>query len=172
MEAIKTIERLKYNLTLGPGYEGYSAMIEAIDLSIEELDKVCTWRDKDYTRIRVYDTESVEALITCWPPESRSPIHDYELQQGWIKVLSGTLELEYFNMSDGKATLYGNRSISKGQYVYLNDGMGFHRFINSSRENAVALHLYCDKILKWNEFNEADGSINEVKVGCHIELDK
>ena len=172
MEAIRTIDRLKYNLNMGPGYDGYSAMVEAIDFTDEELDKVCFWRDEGYTRIRVYDTECVEALVTCWLPGSKSPIHDYELQQGWIKVLRGTLELEYFDVSAGKPQLYGNKVIKEGQYVYLNDGMGYHRFINNGKANAIAVSLYCDKIVKWHEFNEADGTVHEVEVGCHLELDK
>jgi len=156
---------------MGPGYEGYSALVEAVDFDEAQLEKLCFWRDEGYTRIRIYNTESVEALVTCWLPGAASPIHDYELQQGWVKVLSGTLELEYFNLEKDKAVIYGNRSIGKGQYVYLNDAMGYHRFINNSGENVVALHLYCEKIVKWHEFNEKDGTISEVEVGCHLELD-
>lgn len=172
MEAIRTIDRLKYNLNMGPGYDGYSAMVEAIDFSEEELAKVCHWREEGYSRIRMYDTECVEALITCWLPGSKSPIHNYELQQGWIKVLQGTLELEYFDVSTGKPQLYGNKVIQAGQYVYLNDGMGYHRFINNGNSKAIAVSLYCDKIVKWHQFNEEDGTVQEVEVSCDLELDK
>ena len=172
MEAITSIDRLLYNLNMGPGYEGYSSLIEAVNLSDEETEKVCLWKEEGYSRVRLYDTTSVEALISCWRPGSKTPIHDYKLQQGWIKVLKGTLELEFFNLSNGRAELYGNRVIRKGQYVYLNDGMGFHRFINNSKSDAIALHLYCDKITKWHVLNEDSGKVEEVEVGCDLNLDK
>lgn len=171
MEAIHTIDRLRYNLNLGPGYNGYSDIIGAVNFDEAELSKICYWRNEGYSRIRVYDTESIEALITCWLPGSKSPIHNYQLQQGWIKVLKGTLELEYYDLSSGRPVLYGNKLIKEGQYVYLNDGMGYHRFINHSKSKVVALHFYCDKIEKWQQYNEGEGTVSEVEVGCDMVLD-
>lgn len=171
MEAITTLKQLEYNLNLGSGFDGYGQMVSAINFSEEEVEKICFWLNDAYSRVRIYDTPSTEALITCWQPGAKSPIHNYQLQQGWIKVLKGSLELEYFDISKGKAQLYGNRIIEEGKYVYLNDGMGFHRFINSAKSRTIALHIYCDKIEKWTEFDEATGEVKEVEVGCDINLD-
>lgn len=171
MEAITTLSQLEYNLNMGSGYDGYGAMVSAIDFDEAEVQRVCRWPHEGYSRIRLYDTPSTEALVTCWQPGSMSPIHDYQLQQGWVKVLKGSLELEYFDISKGTAQLYGNRVINEGKYVYLNDGMGYHRFINNSNSKTVAIHLYCDKIEKWNEFDPSNGIVKEVEVKCDINLD-
>lgn len=171
MEAITTLKQLEYNLNIGPGYDGYGQMVAAINFPEEEVERICFWLNNAYSRVRIYDTPSTEALITCWQAGAKSPIHNYQLQQGWIKVLKGSLELEYFDVSKGSAQLYGNQIIEEGQYVYLNDGMGFHRFINNSNTQTVALHLYCDKIEHWEEFDEATGSVSEVEVSCDVNLD-
>lgn len=171
MESISTLERLKYNLTMGPGHEGYQALIEAIDLSPEELEQICQWESQRYTRIRVYDTESLEAVITCWPPQTVGPIHNYELQQGWIKVLKGELDLEYYRLFSTDVQGYGKRRIGEGHFAYLNDGLGYHRFANHGAEPAIALHLYSDKITEWHAYNEKTGLVELVPVKCDVELD-
>lgn len=171
MEAITTLEQLRYNLTLGPGYEGYPAMIKAIDLGSEELEKVCYWKDDRYTRIRIYDTDCVEGLITCWPAGEEGPIHNYELQQGWVKVLKGELVLEYFRINP-KVEMYSRKVIPEGEYAYLNDSIGYHRFANRSDQRSVALHVYSDKITAWHQFDEATGTVSLVQTSCDIALDE
>ena len=171
METITTLKQLKYNLNMGPGYDGYGQMVSAIDFSEEEFQNICSWLNDTYSRIRVYDTPSTEVLITCWNPGSKTPIHNYQLQEGWVKVLQGSLELEYFDISKGRPQMYGNKVIHEGEYAYLNDGMGYHRFINNSNSKTVAMHIYCDKIEHWEVFDENTGQINEVEVDCDINLD-
>ncbi len=171
MEDITTLERLKYNLNMGPGYEGFSGLIESINLTDAELEKICKWQEDRYTRIRVYDTESLEAVITCWPAGSQGPIHNYELQQGWIKVLKGELYLEYYRLFSTDIEAYGKKEIKEGEYAYLNDGLGYHRFANRGDKPAIALHLYSDKITEWHKYNELTGLVELVPVTCDLELD-
>lgn len=171
MEAITTLEQLRYNLTLGPGFEGYSAMVNAIDLNQQELDEACYWKDERYTRIRIYDTDCVEGLITCWPAGKEGPIHNYELQQGWIKVLRGELVVEYFRLKP-KVEMYAEKVIRAGEYVYLNDNIGYHRFANRSDQRSVALHVYSDKITAWHQFDEATGAVSLVQTSCDFALDE
>lgn len=166
MEAITTLDKLSYNLSLGPGIEGYNALIGAVDLSDEELEKVVQWDDDHYQRIRFYDTRSVEGLITCWKEGQRSPVHNYRFQQGWVKVLRGKLKLEYFHKDNGKLKSYNSQVIEEGEIFYLNDSLGFHRFANPGPGNTVALHFYSDKIESWQVYDEGTGEISEQKTRC------
>lgn len=171
METIKTLKQLTYNLNLGPGYEGYSGMMKAIHFDPEELEAICSWHPDHYTRIRIYDTQCVEALITCWPPGCKGPIHNYELQEGWIKMLKGELTLEYIGIRATTAEVYSSTVLKEGHFAYLNDGIGYHRFSNNSEEPSIALHFYSDKITEWHQFDEARGVVEVVPTHCDLELD-
>lgn len=165
MEAIKTLKSLVYNLDLGPGYDGYISLIKAVDLPEEELDSICKWDEEKYQRIRFYDTDSLEGLVTCWEPKQKGPIHNYEFQQGWIKMLKGNLWLEYFKPGElQEPKPYYQRLIQEGEVVYLNDGLGFHRFSNKSGKRAVALHFYASKLNHWHVMDEKTGEITDRQV--------
>lgn len=169
MEAIKDFEQLTYNLNLGAGYDGYGAMVEAVDFSDEELERVCRWSEEAYQRIRFYDTDSLEGLITCWQPGQVGPVHNYGYQQGWIKVLRGALRLEYFGVPREGLKAFNERLVEAGHSVYINDALGFHRFSNAGDEKCVALHLYFDKITRWEVFDEQTGKIREENTACDAE---
>lgn len=166
METIKSLDRLSYNLTLGPGIEGYNSLIAAVELPDEELGKVLQWDDDHYQRIRIYDTTGLEALITCWKPNQKGPVHDYRYQQGWVKMLRGQLKLEYFRDVKGRLEVYNSMIFKKGEVVYLNDNLGFHRFSNPGPGPSVALHFYSDKISRWQVYDENTGQIQVQDTAC------
>lgn len=171
MEAITTLEQLVYNLNIGPGYEGYHGLVKAINLNPEEVERICQWEERDYTRIRFYNTDGLEGLITCWPAGVQGPIHNYELQQGWVKVLKGELTLEYYRLFSTDVEGYGKKKIKEGEHAYLNDGLGYHRFANHEADFAMALHLYSDKITHWHEYNTETGLVELVEVKVDQELE-
>lgn len=166
METIKTLDNLSYNLSLGPGIEGYNTMIASVDLPDEELNKVTHWDDERYQRVSIYDTPGLEALITCFKPKQAGPIHDYSYQQGWVKVLRGQLKLEYYHSDNDHLKAYNSLVFKKGEVVYLNDNLGFHRFSNPGPGPTVALHFYSDKILRWHIYDEGTGVISEQDTSC------
>ncbi len=170
MQEIATVEQLKQRLIKGPGHEGYSDLVEAINLSEGELQRVCKWREDRYTRIRIFETENLEGIITCWPAGTQSPIHNYELQQGWVKVLEGELHLEYYRLFSTDVQAYGKKVIKEGEYVHLKDGLGYHRFANRGNKPAIALYLYSNKITEWHKYNEETGLVELVQVSSDLDL--
>lgn len=170
MEAIKTFEQLVYNLNMGPGYDGYVGLVSAIELPKEELDKYCNWSTRRYQRVCFYDTAGLQGILSCWEPGQKGPIHDYNLQQGWLKVLQGELMLELFNPEhNGKA--FSTQIIEEGGINYLNDGIGFHRFANRSRQRTIAIHFYSDKIDHWTEYDERTGELSRKEALCDFNLE-
>ncbi len=159
---ITTLDQLVYNLNLGPGYDGYKTLVDSIELNPMELLELCDWMSKDHMRVSIYDTPSLEAIITYWRSGIDTPIHNYNFQQGWVKVLKGALELEHYRITEGRADLIETQVIERGEFIYLNDGFGFHRFRSIGDEESIAIHLYADKITQWTIYNESDGSLKDV----------
>ena len=141
-------------------------MVKAVELPPAELKKVCQWSKDRYQRIRIYDTDGLEALVTCWEPGQKGPIHNYEFQQGWLKILEGQLKLEYFKKPTENLKPYNSMTIKQGEVSYLNDSLGYHRFTNPGKERCVALHFYSDKIKRWHVYDEGSGEVKELETTC------
>ena len=171
MERITSLQQLKYNLTLGPGYDGYSQLVKAIHLEAKEYLPLCQWDEKQYQRIRFYDTDSLEGLITCWNPGQASPIHNYGASVGWLKVLEGSLELEHYNPSQSGDKPILQKAFKEGEMGFLSDELGFHSFLNKQDDRAIALFLYSDKITRWKEYDPASDQYLERQVGPDLNLD-
>jgi hypothetical protein len=171
MEAIKTLSEFKHNLTMGPGYGGYTELIKAVDFSKEELTTLCNYNSDEYQRIRLYDTELVEAILTCWEPQQEGKIHNFENSSGWVKVLSGSISLEHFRIEQDGPVPYLSQDYQVGEVFFLNDNLGYHRFSNKCNERAVVLVIYADKIDRWQVYDHHKGEPVLVKAEVHQNLD-
>ena len=172
METIKTIEQLAHNLNLGPGYGGYDELIKAVDLSSEELQKVQRFSDEQYQRLRLYDTDVIEAVLTCWNPTQVGKIHNFHHSLGWFKVLQGSLALERFSFDEeGLPVSKLSREIKEGEWGFLNDDLGFHRFENKGPQKAITLFLYADKIKDWDVYNPTTQRVERIPASVHHNFD-
>ncbi len=151
---IKTVEQLKKNLNLGPGYGGYNELFSAIELPKSSWENFCTWRANRYTRNCISSCDEYELLLMCWQKDHSSPIHSFKFQEGWIKVLEGELIIQTYEMDRSKNCCHQRESIrlKAGESTYLNDSMGFHQVINSSYTSTVSLHLNIERVTEWEVF--------------------
>lgn len=172
METIKSVERLRYNLTLGPGYGGYSELLKAVDLDEKALEEFVQYSNEGYRRLRIYDTNMIEAVLTCWEPGQKGTIHDFHNSFGWFKVLKGSMGVEHFKVEDEKAVLRFSYEYPEDTQGFLNDDLGFHRFRNVSSGRSVVLHLYADKIKHWEVYNEELKRVEDHIADVHVNFDK
>lgn len=160
---IKTIAELKKNINLGPGYGGYTEILKAVEIPFSEWETSCNFSKKNYTRNCLSCCEEYELLLMCWNKDQGSPIHSYQSQESWLKVLRGELTIDTYqvNKSDKTAVKTNSLVIKEGEFIYLNDNMGFHSIRNSGTEATASLHLHVDRITEWEVFNESTQSINK-----------
>lgn len=172
MEAIQTVDRLRYNLTLGPGYGGYSELLKAVNFEAGALDDFIRFSPDGYQRLRLYDTNMLEAVLTCWEPGQIGTIHDFHNSLGWFKVLKGAVGIEHFKMNKGEPKLRFDYEYPEDSQGFLNDDLGFHRFRNISDGRTVVLHLYADKIKHWEVYNDQLRKIEDFKAKVHVNFDQ
>jgi len=151
---ITTIEQLHRNLNMGPGYGGYAELVKAIKLPKKEWEGFTLWKKERYSRNCLVSCDSYEMLLVCWLANQSSPIHSYDFQEGWIKVLEGELTIETYlvNKKDKTASLKETIQLKKGESTYLNDSMGFHKVYTKDKKS-VSLHLHIEKVKRWEEFD-------------------
>lgn len=158
---IETLQQLTHNLNMGAGYEGYKSLINAINLNTDDLQAYFEHIGSEHHRICVYDTPGLEAIVSLWKPGQSTRIHDYNSQQSWTKVLKGQLVVEFYKVEQGipDAPILESQLITEGEFIYINDSFGFHRYSNIGTEDAIAIHIYADKIEDWQVYDRKTGSI-------------
>ncbi len=154
---ITTVAQLREALSRSPGQSGYSAVVDRVDIPLEALEPYLHWKKEDHSRVSLYDSEAIEAVLTCWEPGQGSAIHNYDFKQGWVVVIQGELYLELYHIHNKKVSEVSELSLHDRDVFYLNDGMGFHRFSNSSPRRTIALFLYAGKVDKWSVYDEDSG---------------
>lgn len=154
MVAIKKVDQLIKNLNMGAGYGGYNALFSSIDIPTEEWKQYITWKESRYTRNCISSCDDYELLLMCWGKEHCSPIHNFSLQEGWIKVIEGELTIHRYDMDRGKLCCHKIESIvlKAGESTYLNDSMGFHKVENTADDKTISLHLNIGKVSEWEVF--------------------
>ena len=153
---IETMDQLTKNLNLGPGHGGYLDLLKSIKLPESEWKRFVKWKDNRYTRNCISACDAYELLLMCWKSGHQSPIHNYDFQESWIKVLKGQLIIEIYHVDreSGDCKLDEEVVINEKEYTYLNDNMGFHRVKNGSDEDTISLHLNVEKVSQWEVFHE------------------
>lgn len=169
---ITTFDQFQYNLTMGPGYDSYSELLKATNFNEEELQRICHFKDDRHSRICLYDSPGLEAIATCWKPGQESAIHNYDFNHGWLKILSGRLSLQYFVLKNGKPEKSNEIDLHTGTTFYLNDNLGYHRFVNNGGGSALALFIYSDKVTHWTAYDPKEEKFTEVDTFYDRHLDE
>jgi len=125
-------------------------LLQRTRLNPREWQQHTIFRRGRYTRNIVgYAPGQFVALLLCWEHGQQSPIHDHAGAHCFIKMLSGTLKEEHFELSpDGgvlpKVVQEGFLSASDPMQSvgFMHDSIGVHRISNpNSAEVAVSLHI-------------------------------
>lgn len=155
IQKITTIESLLSNLEMGLGIDGYLGLMHQIDIHPDELESSCIWNDSHYTRKLIYRADTFEVLLMCWSPGNKSLIHSYDDQQGWVKVVKGELDINYYlEQSYGKKMeIYKSKTIRENEVLYINDYLGFHSISNNSDDRVISLHIHADPVKNWKVYD-------------------
>ncbi|HAD96275.1 MAG TPA: hypothetical protein DCG19_02655 [Cryomorphaceae bacterium] len=160
---ITSIQQLRKALSKEAGHAGYSAIVDSINIPVKEIEPYQHWNGSHHTRVSLFDSEPIEAVLTCWEPGQSSAIHNYDFKQGWVLILQGQLYLELYHLKNDRPVEVSEIALRDKGVFYLNDGMGFHRFSNNSPHRSLALFLYASKVKRWTTFNVKTGSFDTVE---------
>lgn len=165
-QEIKDLDSLIKTLEYGTGYGGFGNLLQNIKLIPQHYEHLLSFDPTHYTRQLLHRNDSVEALLMCWLPGQESAIHNYDDQEGWILVLEGELEVDNYMKSsvDENMEKYRTNMLKKGDWIYVNDYIGYHGVANRSDKNAVSLHIHAGPVLEWNIFKPKTKSYERMKL--------
>lgn len=132
----------------------YHQIIRSVSIPQEAFEGFCFWSSGCYTRNCIFENEKFELILICWEKNQKTPIHDHDGEECWVKVIDGTLkETLYKQESSGLTQIKSTISV-KGTISYMIDFMGYHKLENISGHRAMSLHLYAKPIKKCNVFDD------------------
>ena len=148
-------------------------LMEAYESRQEDWEKYAKFDPHHYTRNLVEKGNGKYNLIVlCWQGGQSSEIHNHEGSQCFMKVLSGTLKETLYKWPDesaGEKEMQQTESTSfcTDQVTYIDDSVGLHCVENSTKNQAVSLHLYCPPITHPKKFEKKTGQSQTCELTFH-----
>lgn len=150
----------------------YKNVLEQAIISTEDIKKFSFFSDNFYTRNLIFANDKFELIALCWKGLQRTPIHDHNGSDGWLRVVQGAvLETIYeWNKTSKKANLkkiISKEELGPGGTSHVNDDIGVHSICNHSNGETITIHLYAPRILKCNYIDQDNRSTKERVLGFH-----
>ena len=136
------IELLIADLQVAKNSAQSIALIENINLQLEDVQAYHYFGVKSYGRNLIFSCDEFEVILMCWRPGQRSVAHDHNGSLCVMKCLAGTLDEQRFHKSAGAITPIGKYQLASGSTASITDEQGIHSIGNESLENACSMHFY------------------------------
>tara|TARA_Y100000780_G_scaffold231670_1_gene258031 strand:- start:6212 stop:6667 length:456 start_codon:yes stop_codon:yes gene_type:complete len=134
----KLEEQLKSNI------ESDTILKETIDIinkyNSDDWKEYCCFCNESYKRNLVFRNEQFEILILCWEKGQKSEIHNHPKNGCVLKILSGELLENVFDIQNDKLSLTKESTLKKDDISYMEGSNGLHSI--EAIHNTVSLHVY------------------------------
>jgi cysteine dioxygenase len=137
--------------------EVLAAELEGLELDLQALAPWWIFDACKYRRNLIRRTPEYEALLLCWQPGQRSPIHDHRGSGCAFRVVEGVVtETLYERTAGDLATPATMRWLPSGTICASRD-FDIHEVANTEcRADLVTLHVYSPPLRDVNLFRSTD----------------
>lgn len=145
------------SLSCVPSLADVYSWLERFQVDWHELSGHVAFKPGTYARHLVVRGEHAEALVLCWRPGQKTPIHDHNGSIGAIRVCKGILWETMFSLDqDGKLGYVTGREWTNGSVTGA-EIPDIHQIGNPeiSGQDLITLHIYAPPL----------GVLNTYKVG-------
>lgn len=126
--------------------EDVRSLMERLDVTAGDLGGAVSFGDSSYRRNLVRRTPDYEALVLCWKPGQRSPIHDHAQSTCGVRVIEGVAtETRFEHDAEGRLRAAGTEEFFEGSAAGSQDA-DIHEIANEGESNLITLHVYSPSI--------------------------
>jgi cysteine dioxygenase len=133
-------------------------LTEVVD---DDFRRLAAFGDKVYRRNLLHEGPAYHALIICWRPGQRSPIHDHSGSSCAVRVLKGIATETAIAMTrQGLVYATSSTDYPVGSVIGSFDG-DTHQISNLQPpgDDLVTLHIYSPPLLRMNRFSLIDSHV-------------
>ena len=135
--------------------------LKMTDLADGDFQRWVAFGDKAYRRNLLHEGPAYHALIICWRPGQRSPIHDHSGSSCAVRVLQGIATETMIAMTrQGLVYATSSSNYPVGSVIGSYDG-DTHQISNLQPpgQDLVTLHIYSPPLLRMNRFSLTDSHV-------------
>lgn len=144
-----------------------SSGLTRLDLTRDDLSGFSIFDAECYCRNQLKRGPAYEALLICWQPGQRSPIHDHVGSSCAFRVLQGECSETVYELANKPDSPAGNaiaqrpvvsigRNTEPEGFVCATQDADIHEVANFGTENLQTLHVYSPPLAKMGTYI-ADG---------------
>ena len=131
-----------------------------VELSDDDLNRCAHFSDEAYQRNLIHTGPAYEALLLCWRPGQRTPIHDHRGSACGVKVIQGTVtETVFKHRPNGWVYATESHDLSAGGVCGSND-MDTHQLSNlSETDTLITMHIYSPPLERMGVYSIEDNHV-------------
>ena len=95
---------------------------------------------KSYNRELIYSSPEYDLVIITWCKDQGCKIHNHPENGCTVKILQNSITEELYNPDT--LELCKSSTYKKGEIMYIDDTIGYHRMCNKCDDPCVSLHVY------------------------------
>ncbi len=137
--------------------------LRALALKPEEIERYKYFSDENYQRNLIREGNVYHALLLCWLPGQRSPIHDHKGSSCGVRVIEGVgMETVFAQTEEGLVYPY-NSMPRREKEVFGSQDLDIHQMSNlqASGKNLITLHVYSPPLLNMGVYSLTDSRVRE-----------
>ena len=134
-----------------------------LDLTRDDLSAFSIFDAECYCRNKLRTGPAYEALLVCWRPGQRSPIHDHVGSSCAFRILQGDCtETVYEPVGDirpggsGAPVQRVDRHVESEGFVCATQDADIHEVSNEGESNLQTLHIYSPPMAKMGTYEAVD----------------
>lgn len=138
-------------------------LVQSTENLANEICEFANFSELHYTRTSVYKGKGFEALLLCWQPGQRTPLHNHRGSACVVRVLQGVAtEISYRQSNSGLLFPIISHEACAGEAIASYD-QDIHQMANLNNEPLITLHFYAPALTKMELFSLSNT--------CHAEYD-
>jgi len=139
--------------------EVLSSHLARLDLTRDDLSAFSVFDAECYCRNRLHRGPAYEALLLCWKPGQKSPIHDHARSSCAFRVLQGECTETVYEPADRfaareratRVVAAGSTTQTEG-FVCASQDSDIHEVANLGSGNLQTLHVYSPPLLEMETY--------------------
>jgi len=136
-----------------------------LQVTMDDVQDVARFGDETYQRNLWHEGTAYQALVLCWRPGQRSPIHDHRGSSCGVRVLKGVLtETTFDRTPEGLIYATGSGELRTGDICGSED-RDIHQVSNlrPPGEDLVTLHVYSPPLLTMGVYSLTDAGVSDFR---------
>jgi len=129
-----------------------------LEIDLDDVREAVRFGDDGYRRNPLREGPGYQALVLCWKPGQKSPIHDHRGSACGVRVIAGAVTETIFQRIDGQLIEGETRRLDAGGVCGSYD-TDIHEIANRGSEGLVTLHVYAPPLLTMGIYTRETGDV-------------